>query len=105
MIRYFLFPFRAAGVLLVVTFTVGLLICANAGLLGIPAGVLFISWFFKYCFVMLDAVIAGAEEPPVLATEMLNPVDEQRPLAQALLIGLGVALTLAVAQYGSKVWA
>jgi hypothetical protein len=51
------------------------------------------SWFFKYCFILLDSVIAGAEEPPVLALEMVNPVDEQRPLAQAFLILSGAYLS------------
>jgi hypothetical protein len=105
MTRYFLFPFHAAGVLLVVTFTLGLLICLNAGFLGIPAGVLFISWFFKYCFVLLDAVIAGAEEPPVLDTEMLNPINEQRPLAQAVILTLGVMLTVWIWRHGGAGWA
>lgn len=94
MSRYFLFPFRSAGLLLVATFSLGLVICAKAGFLGIPAGVLFISWFFKYCFVMLDAVIAGAEEPPVLDADMVNPVSEQRPVMQAALIALGVMLVI-----------
>ncbi len=105
MTRYFLFPFRSAGLVLVVSFTLGLLICVKAGFMGTPAGLLLISWFFKYCFVMLDAVIAGAEEPPVLDSEMVNPVSEQRPLAQAGLITLGVMLTMWVSRHGGDRWA
>ena len=86
MTRYLLFPFRGASMALVVTFTLGLSLAFHAGWIGIPLGLLLISWFFKYCFILLDSVIAGAEEPPVLSIEMVNPVDEQRPLAQAILI-------------------
>jgi len=86
MSRYFLFPFRGGSLALVVTFTLGLEVARRAGWMGLPLGLLLTSWFFKYCFILLDAVIAGAEEPPVLSLEMVNPVDEQRPLAQALLL-------------------
>jgi hypothetical protein len=92
MSRYLLFPFRGAALALVVTFTLGLWLARRAGWIGIPLAVLLISWFFKYCFILLDAVIAGAEEPPVLSIEMVNPVDEQRPLGQAILIAAGAML-------------
>jgi hypothetical protein len=87
--RYFLFPFRGGSLALVITFTLGLGLARQAGLMGIPLAALLTSWYFKYCFILLDGVIAGAEEPPVLSMEMVNPVDEQRPLAQALLIAAG----------------
>src|SRR5262249_2575322 len=105
MIRYFLFPFRYTGLMLVATFTLGILFCVRAGFIGILACLLFISWFFKYCFVVLDAVIAGAEEPPVLDADMVNPVGEQRPLAQAVIIACGVILTLWIARNGGERWA
>jgi hypothetical protein len=92
MTRYLLFPFRGAAMTLVVTFTLGLWLALRAGWGGILLGLLLISWFFKYCFILLDALIAGAEEPPVLSIEMVNPVDEQRPLAQAILIVGGALL-------------
>lgn len=82
------FPFRAAPLLLIGVFTIGLLIAQLAGLLGLFLGILLISWFFKYCFVMLDAIVAGEEEPPVLSVEMVNPLSEQRPLAAAGLVAL-----------------
>jgi hypothetical protein len=92
MSRYCLFPFRGGSLALVLVFTLGLALARHAGLMGIPLAALLTSWFFKYCFILLDAVIAGAEEPPVLSIEMVNPVDEQRPLAQALLIAAGAFL-------------
>jgi hypothetical protein len=94
MARYLLIPFRGATLALVLTFTLGLLLARYAGWGGIPLGLILISWFFKYCFILLDAIIAGAEEPPVLSMEMVNPLNEQRPLAQALLIAGGVALAV-----------
>ena len=81
--RYLLFPLRGAALVLVVSFTLGQVLAVRAGLLGIPLAVILVSWFFKYCFVLLDAIVAGEEEPPVLSAEMVNPVSEQRPLAQA----------------------
>lgn len=84
--RYLLLPFHGTPLLLVATFTVGLLMALKAGLMGIPLGLLLLSWFFKYCFVVLDSIVAGEDEPPVLSIEMVNPISEQRPLALALLI-------------------
>ena len=93
MIRYALLPWRAAPLLLVGTFTIALAFCIRARWMGILPALLLVSWFFKYCFVLLDSAVAGEEEPPVLAIEMLNPLDEQRPLAQAILIAAGWALS------------
>lgn len=89
MIRYLLLPWRPAPLLLVGTFSVGFLLAVWARLAGILLAFLLISWFFKYCFVLLDAVVAGEAEPPVLSVEMVNPFDEQRPLAQAIIIVAG----------------
>jgi hypothetical protein len=57
--------------------------------MGIPADMILVSWFFKYCYVLLDTVVAGQNEIPVLSVEMLNPVDEQRPLVQAVMCAFG----------------
>ena len=91
MSRYLLVPLGATPLTLVMTFTVGMVIAANTGWAGIPLGVILISWFFKYCFVLLDSVVAGEDEPPVLSVEMVNPLSEQRPVLAALLIGFECA--------------
>lgn len=92
MTRYLLYPFRSTALVLVITFTLGWIVVLKARLAGVLLGLVLLSWFFKYCFILLDAIIAGATEPPVLSIEMVNPVDEQRPLAQALLIAGGAVL-------------
>jgi hypothetical protein len=97
--RYLLLPLRPTALLLVGTFTLGLLLALQAGLMGIVLGMTLLSWFFKYCFVVLDAVVAGDEELPVLSIEMVNPVGEQRPLALALLLVAEGALAGALRHY------
>ncbi len=92
--RYLLYPLRGGALVLVITFTLGWVIAFQARFMGILLAVLLTSWFFKYCFILLDAIVVGAEEPPVLSTEMINPVDEQRPLAQAVLIAGGAWLAV-----------
>jgi hypothetical protein len=94
MTRYLLYPLRGAAAILVITFTLGWVVALQAGIMGVPLGFLLASWFFKYCFILLDSIVSGAEEPPVLSIEMVNPVDEQRPLAQALLIAAGAWLAV-----------
>ncbi|HEV7356417.1 MAG TPA: hypothetical protein VGN99_00380 [Steroidobacteraceae bacterium] len=46
------------------------------------------SWFFKYAYILFDHTVRGFDEPPTLAIEMVNPVNEQRPLGQVLILGL-----------------
>ena len=99
MSRYLLFPFRGGSLALVVTFTLGLALARRAGWMGLMLAFLLTSWFFKYCFILLDALIAGVEEPPVLSIEMVNPVDEQRPLAQASLILGGAYLAFELGRH------
>src|ERR1700712_3914563 len=95
--KYFLVPIHGTPLLLVVTFALGLRLALAAGFTGIPLGLLLFSWFFKYCFVLFDSVVAGEDEPPVLSVEMINPVSEQRPLVLAALI---VAEIMFVARTG-----
>lgn len=94
--HYVLFPFKGGALALWVIFTFGFDLAVHAGFMGIPLAIALVSWFFKYCFALLDSIVTGADEPPVLSVEMINPLDEQRPLGQALLITGGVFLTLAV---------
>jgi hypothetical protein len=91
--------FHSTPIVLVVTFTIGWLLAMRAGLAGLPLGVMLLSWFFKYCFVVLDATLAGRDELPVLSVEMLNPFDEQRPLAVGLLIAAAVSGTFLAKAY------
>ena len=97
--RYFLLPFHSTTLVLLGTFTLGWVLVANAGFLGIPMGLILLSWFFKYCFVLLDSITAGSETPPVLSVEMVNPVDEQRPVAQAVIIVFGTLLARAIFEH------
>jgi hypothetical protein len=46
------------------------------------------SWFFKYAYILFDHTVRGFDEPPTLDIQMLNPLDEQRPLAQVAILGL-----------------
>jgi hypothetical protein len=90
MTRYLLMPFHAAPLMLVVVLTILWTVFIKFGrFIGIPGDFILLSWFFKYCYALLDAVIAGHEDLPVMSVEMINPVDEQRPLIQAIIVSLG----------------
>jgi hypothetical protein len=78
--------------LVVVVFALGLTLAVKGALLGVPLGVLLLSWFFKYAYVVFDHSQRGFEEPPALDIRMMNPIDEQRPLAQLLILGLLFAI-------------
>ena len=89
MFRYGLRPFHSSPLILVVVFTLGLTFSVGS-LFGLPLTFILVSWFAKYCFVLLDSVVAGDEEAPVLSVEMVNPVSEQRPLAQVALVRMAL---------------
>jgi hypothetical protein len=89
LLGYLSVPLRMSALLVIVFFAFLLLLASTAGLLGIPLAFIVVSWFFKYGFAVLDSVANGAREPPVLSYEMVNPLNEQRPLALAVLVGLG----------------
>jgi hypothetical protein len=84
--RYLAVPLRTAPLLLIGTFSVLLVLALRAGILGIPLGLILLSWFSKYSFVLMDHVAEGAAEPPVLSIEMVNPLSEQRPLILLLMV-------------------
>jgi hypothetical protein len=73
-------------------------VAAKAGLIGIPLGLILLSWFSKYSFVLMDRLAAGVMEPPVLSTEMVNPLDEQRPMI-LLLMAIGLFYASDAASY------
>jgi hypothetical protein len=88
LLRHLVRPARggAAGVVLV--FSLLFFIAAKAGLIGIPLAVVLTSWFFKYAYILMDHTARGFDDPPTLDINMLNPFDEQRPLAQLLILAL-----------------
>jgi hypothetical protein len=86
-LRSLALPFRLAPLVLVATFSLLLSPVLKAGLLGLPMLVILVSWFFKYCFMLLDHSAQGRPDAPVLTPEAINPFGELRPFAYTLLIG------------------
>jgi hypothetical protein len=70
----------------IIVFALLLFIAAKARFIGIPLALLVISWFFKYAYILFDHTARGFDEPPTLDVQMMNPVDEQRPLGQVLIL-------------------
>jgi hypothetical protein len=88
LLPHLLRPARAAPALLILVFSPLLAFALHGVLLGIPAVLILTSWFFKYAYILFDHTVWGYEEPPTLDIQMLNPLNEQRPLAQLLILGL-----------------
>lgn len=85
LLRHLIRPLDSTSLLLLVTFTAVFTFAFGAGIYGLVIMALLLSWFFKYAYVLLDAVANGVEKTPVLSVEMLNPVDDQRPIAQVII--------------------
>jgi hypothetical protein len=97
--RYLLWPFTLTPLLLVGIFTILWVLAIHARLTGILMDVILFSWFNKYCFAFLDAIIAGAAEPPVMSVEMVNPFNEQRPIVLLALLSLDLSLVYFAATF------
>jgi len=102
LIQHLARPARGGAAAVVVVFAFLLFIAAKARFVGIPLALLVISWFFKYAYILFDHTVRGFDEPPTLDIQMMNPLSEQRPLAQVGLLALtGYAVYLTQAQFGS----
>ncbi len=73
--------------MLMIVFALVLTVAEHAGAFGIPALAILGSWFFKYAFAVLDNVLEGRPDPPVLSYEMVDPL-QQRPLGTLLLVAV-----------------
>ncbi len=87
-IPHLLRPARGGAAGVVIVFALLLSIASKAGLFGLPLTLILTSWFFKYAYILFDHTVRGFDEPPALDIQMLNPLDEQRPLAQVAILGL-----------------
>jgi hypothetical protein len=88
--RHLARPARGGAAGVVIVFALLFHIAAKAGFIGIPLALLLFSWFFKYAYILFDHTVRGFDEPPTLDIEMVNPLNEQRPLAQLLIVCLCV---------------
>src|SRR3974390_1151964 len=88
LVHHLVRPTRGGAAGVVVVFALLLFIAGKAGLMGIPLALLVASVFFKYAYILFDHTVRGFDEPPTLDIQMVNPVDEQRPLAQLVILGL-----------------
>jgi hypothetical protein len=88
-------PFRPTSLIMIGVFSLimtALLTAAAAlgvvGLWAVIAVALMNMWVLKYCYVLLEHIADGANEPPVMEADMLSPF-ESRPLLQAALLVAG----------------
>src|SRR5262245_5654254 len=87
------YPLQGAPLLFIGAYTVLMSFVvwqAGRSLIGLvavlPLALILVSWLSKYAFAMFDTIARGLPEPPVLSYEMINPLNEQRPLGQAMIV-------------------
>ena len=90
--HHMLRPARGGAAGVVVVFAILLTIAAKAGFAGIPLALIVVSWLFKYAYVLFDHVVRGVDEPPALDITMVNPLNEQRPIGQIIIVAAVGAL-------------
>jgi hypothetical protein len=104
-LHYLLLPARPTVLVLIAALSLGFLLALNGGLLGVVMALVLLTWLFNYAYVLLEQIAHGAREPPVLAIEMLNPVNEPRPLLQLAIVLVACGVLQLLASYVSPVLA
>ena len=94
-LRAFLVPFHPTNLIMVGIFGVLGSFCLMAGFVGTLVALFMQVWVLKYCYVLIERIADGAQEPPVMDIDMLSPF-EQRPLIQAAWLFGGYALAINV---------
>ena len=84
--RYLTVPLQTAPLLLIGALGVLMALAIEASLLGIALGVVLLTGLFNYSFVLLDQLVVGKTDPPVMSIEMMNPIDEHRSLLVFVLL-------------------
>ena len=95
LLRVILVPFHVTSLILIGVFAVLLSIFDLAGFYGIFAGLIAQIWVVKYCYVLIEHIADGAQEPPVMSTDMLSPF-EIRPWVQVAIIVAGAMLCVKI---------
>jgi hypothetical protein len=104
-LRYLLLPARPTVLVLIAGLSLGFLVAPYGGLTGMVLALLLLLWLFNYAYVLLEQIANGASEPPVLAVEMLNPINEHRPLLQLAIMLLVYGVLRLLAWYVSPLLA
>ncbi len=99
-LRYLTVPLSIAPLLLILTFSVLMLLAIKATLFGIVLGLLLLTGFFKYSFVLLDELADGRTDPPVLSIEMMNPVESRSLPVLVFVLAMFFASSAAVFWFG-----
>jgi hypothetical protein len=93
--RTFLVPFHPTNLLVSGIFGVLIAFFVAGGLLGLYGAVFVQIWVFKYCYVAIERLANGAQEPPVMDADMLSPL-ETRPWIQLAWLVAGTWLAIRV---------
>lgn len=95
LLHYLRVPLHTAPLIAIGVFGILVSLAEHAGLLGVPALAILGSWFLTYGFALLDHVLEGRPEAPVLSYEMANPL-APRPLGMLLVLLAAYFLTEAL---------
>jgi hypothetical protein len=100
LLRHLLRPARGGAAAVVVIFAILMALASKAiWFTGLPLALILSSWFFKYAYILFDHTSRGFDDPPVLDISMVNPIDEQRPAGQVLILCLLIALVVLTYTY------
>lgn len=94
-----LLPLRLAGALTLVFLAVSLTVMLKAGLFAAPGILILATWFFKYSFALLDALVAGQSEAPVLSIEMIMASLEEFRFLLPLILSIAAFFAFGAASY------
>jgi hypothetical protein len=94
-LRYLAYPANGAALILIAL--TSLLFCIGwwARVFGLPLMFIILTWFLKYGLVTVEHIAWKVEGKPVLSVEMLNPVEQKKPLVLVIVVGVFVFVIFA----------
>jgi hypothetical protein len=94
-LRYLAYPANGASLILIAL--TSLLFCIGwwARVFGLPLMFIMLTWFLKYGLVTVEHIAWKVEGKPVLSVEMLNPVEQKKPLVLVIVVGVFVFVIFA----------
>ncbi len=89
-LHYLAYPANGASLILIAFTSILFSIGWSTPAFGAPLMIIMLTWLLKFGLVMVEHIVYQVIGKPVLAIEMLNPVEQKRSLVLLVLVGVFV---------------
>jgi hypothetical protein len=102
-LRFLAYPANLASLLFIALASVLLSFATVGGYFGVPLALIMLTWTLKYGLVIAEHVAWKVEGEPVLAVEMLNPLEQKKSFVQLVVVAEMFGITWAADYWVGRV--